>query len=957
TAAPAAAPAVGKLVNESSSTASSDRSFRVPPFHHWLIGIYFTGLLVWLCRIFHASRRLNRLAREATELSQSQLRLAVRVAGDLGLRQPPLCRVSAQVSVPATWGMLRPVVLVPPSFESLPEQDQRSCLLHEMAHVAQRDGMWSWLAQLVVAAHWFHPAVHFAALQLRRRREDAADDTVLRTGISPASYSASLLRVADQLTRRGKAHPGMIGANINLEMRIRRVLNPNLQTFKPPRWVMMWTAAGFIALAATTIRLQTTLAQRPGPPSELTSQPDTATQPSQPNLASATSLYQRFRTVALNPNREAVTADTPLTSFQGRVTDPTGPMSDAVVLIRERLSTKNSHGQMTQPIVARAITDAAGHYRITKVPPPRRLHSSRFFWEVLAVDKNDRLDFREVLLGLPQPGGRNNTTVDIHLSDSDTISGTLVSSGGKPVANARVMIEILAIAENRPMSRRYRCEFRDDRIKPLFLSEEGGNFELPAFPNEIMEISIEHDDYLPQRVRTGLKEPPNQFTFWPARPGTLPYQVSPLKLQLQEAIEIQFEVLDEQGQPVEPLDVLVAKPPHKFYESIQLSDTGIWKTTAADLRAASSQEGNLPIWAKFDLESNLPPIHQAQNVDELIANKKIQLQAIKGVRLSGRVVAQPDGEPVPGAQILWSPTLAAKSKQSVFCQTDRQGNWVMVVPRTSGYVSVLGVVAGFDLVSYQTLTAAPVPHDRFTRQIEFDGQESITVPPFQVERIAPRLVRVVDITGKPLPNADVSANHVRLVRQDGKEYRLSEQLAPDVQTDANGECKLKLNQPQWSEGTVHVYFHEQDEPSGEITLTLDGQTPILPQSDTPIKIVAKQRWRITGKVIIDGQPSPGQEVSLAKRMVKSKRFGQLAGWGGKTDENGEFEIIASADQEYSVALVQRHPGQPKKYFFDQRPVREKVAPSHYRAAEISIESNQWKTMQQLHQELVDQGLQ
>ena len=90
-----------------------------------------------------------------------------------------------------TWGVLRPVILLPLVHGRLGQSEKRDAvILHERAHVERRDWMWQTFAQAVTAVFWFHPLVWFAAAQLRRcEAERAADDRALAGGIQPAEYA------------------------------------------------------------------------------------------------------------------------------------------------------------------------------------------------------------------------------------------------------------------------------------------------------------------------------------------------------------------------------------------------------------------------------------------------------------------------------------------------------------------------------------------------------------------------------------------------------------------------------------------------------------------------------------------------------------------------------------------------------------------------------------------------
>ncbi len=120
-------------------------------------------------------------------------------ARELRVRRPVRLLQSEGNEVPITWGMLRPVILLPAEAESWPEARKRVVLQHELAHIKRGDFATQLLGRLVCACHWFNPLAWFAARALHTESEGACDDLVLSAGSRPPDYAEHLLDIARTL--------------------------------------------------------------------------------------------------------------------------------------------------------------------------------------------------------------------------------------------------------------------------------------------------------------------------------------------------------------------------------------------------------------------------------------------------------------------------------------------------------------------------------------------------------------------------------------------------------------------------------------------------------------------------------------------------------------------------------------------------------------------------------------
>jgi beta-lactamase regulating signal transducer with metallopeptidase domain len=100
---------------------------------------------------------------------------------------------------PLATGLFRPAILLPQTAMLWTSDRRRAVLIHELAHIKRRDCRVQLVAQAACALYWFNPLVWMAVAQLRRERERACDDEVLRLGAQASGYATHLLDIARNL--------------------------------------------------------------------------------------------------------------------------------------------------------------------------------------------------------------------------------------------------------------------------------------------------------------------------------------------------------------------------------------------------------------------------------------------------------------------------------------------------------------------------------------------------------------------------------------------------------------------------------------------------------------------------------------------------------------------------------------------------------------------------------------
>jgi TonB family protein len=218
----------------------------------WAVGIWAAGVVFGVLQMLLACGAVWRLKRAARHLA---------------IDGPAEVMESEQVGMPMTFGVFRPVVLLPAGASEWRPERLRVVLRHELAHVRRGDVATHLLARTAVAVYWWNPLAWFAWREFLKERERAADDLVLEAGERASDYAAHLLDVA----RTFQPAPATAWAAIamarrsELEGRLVAILDSGVSRRSWGRKAQFASVAAAIAIAAPLAAVR---AQDPGVPPE-----------------------------------------------------------------------------------------------------------------------------------------------------------------------------------------------------------------------------------------------------------------------------------------------------------------------------------------------------------------------------------------------------------------------------------------------------------------------------------------------------------------------------------------------------------------------------------------------------------------------------------------------------------------------------------------------------------------
>ena len=166
----------------------------------WLAGFALMAAYFAVCYV-RAKGRFRTSCPDGTPAVQNWL------AGQ-NLRRPLEVRQSDLVPSPLTYGILRPVILLPKDMERGDETTLTYILTHEFVHIRRFDAVTKLVFAAVLCVHWFNPLVWVMYVLANRDLELSCDECVMDTlgGKEKAPYALTLIAMEETRSRYLSIH-------------------------------------------------------------------------------------------------------------------------------------------------------------------------------------------------------------------------------------------------------------------------------------------------------------------------------------------------------------------------------------------------------------------------------------------------------------------------------------------------------------------------------------------------------------------------------------------------------------------------------------------------------------------------------------------------------------------------------------------------------------------------------
>lgn len=189
---------------------------------------WLAGAIVFLLPIGAALWRLSMIRRTGLPVAWHRDELA-RLADARGVSQPVELLEHEGVPGPMTFGVSKPVIVLPLDAREWSEAELRCALMHELEHIQRGDWLMQIVARTIAACYWFHPMVWTAWRRLCLEAERSCDDAVVISE-ERTEYAEQLVTLAQRMSATpvqpmlGMANRSDLSARVTavLDDRVRR---------------------------------------------------------------------------------------------------------------------------------------------------------------------------------------------------------------------------------------------------------------------------------------------------------------------------------------------------------------------------------------------------------------------------------------------------------------------------------------------------------------------------------------------------------------------------------------------------------------------------------------------------------------------------------------------------------------------------------------------------------------
>jgi len=220
----------------------------LPTIVPWMLA-YFAGLIV--LAVFFTEKYFRHHREFMTSLPTKNPFVIGWLEDNKILRSIEI-RVSDKIATPLTYGILRPVILLPKNINWANTKELEYILAHELVHIRRFDALTKLVMAAALCIHWFNPIVWAFCFLFNRDMEISCDEAVVKMfgETSKKGYALTLIGLAE----RSDNFPALLHNNFSkhaIEERITAIM-------KMKKVTIIGTLLALILVATTAVVFATT---------------------------------------------------------------------------------------------------------------------------------------------------------------------------------------------------------------------------------------------------------------------------------------------------------------------------------------------------------------------------------------------------------------------------------------------------------------------------------------------------------------------------------------------------------------------------------------------------------------------------------------------------------------------------------------------------------------------------
>jgi len=175
-------------------------SKRIDKWIPTLVNIWFIGALLFFVRMASGLADLRQLHHKKHSAVDPKWVEFIKLQQEkIKISRPVQLLSSIHIDMPMTYGILKPVILVPSALLlHLNPAQLEAIITHELAHIKRHDYLINILQSVLEVIFFFHPVFWWINKEIKEQRENACDEMAVQMDISPKDLAHGLANVLNQ---------------------------------------------------------------------------------------------------------------------------------------------------------------------------------------------------------------------------------------------------------------------------------------------------------------------------------------------------------------------------------------------------------------------------------------------------------------------------------------------------------------------------------------------------------------------------------------------------------------------------------------------------------------------------------------------------------------------------------------------------------------------------------------